>query len=461
MPWRRWLVVTIAVAAAGWVVGLLVVSGFDQSATPEIEAATATVPQVGSRSTAAAAATSTTDRFPNQDQAPGTTTTKRAGDEAPTQNARVDAPDQPTAPEDTVDPILPPVETSVDWDSEPVAFRVLAVNHLERGYAVVDLANSVMRVYPLGHHNIVYPFMNRNEPVGSLGVAAFTRRGDILLNPAGESQVYVVPDGDFSATPTVLRPSRENEVHYIHSSTQVLGDQSGEKVWFLQRTWRETTLVDLVTTDNTTVMETVTLDGTYYLSGLLGNDLYVVRGGEDRDDLVVSENGVVSEVVSCRDLSTEYGAFSTVGVFGTYTACTSLGGQHLVFYDVMTGQLDTIPAFESGRWGPTVLPEIPAGNTTGVHNDQLLLRLWGSDASIAPLNIIKAVYVADLSEHSVRLVYEHERPGFFTPLGIVDSLLIATAGNEGRSTIVAIDIETGEWQTVVDLPKGYFIYDAK
>ena len=456
MSRRRWLVVTIAVAAAGWVVGLLVVSSFDQSATPEFEGATATVPQVGSRSTAAAAATSTTDRFPNQDQAPGTTTTKRAGDEAPTQNARVDAPDQPTAPEDTVDPILPPVETSVDWDSEPVAFRVLAVNHPERGYAVVDLANSVMRVYPLGHHNIVFPFMNRNEPVGALGVAAFTRRGDILLNPAGESQVYVVPDGDFSATPTVLRPSRENEVHYIYSSTQVLGDQSGEKVWFLQRTWRETTLVDLVTTDNTTVMETVTLDGTYYISGLLGNDLYVVRGGEDRDDLVVSENGVVSEVVSCRDFSPY---LSTVGVFGTYTAC--IGGQRLVFYDVMTGQLDRIPAFESGTWGPTVLPEIPGGNTRGVHNDHVLFRLWVPDGSTASSKIIKAVYVADLSEHSVRLVYEHDRPGSFTPLGLVDGLLIATARNEGRSTIVVIDIETGEWHSVVDLPKGYFIYDAK
>ncbi len=461
MP-RRWLlVVTIAVAAAAWMVGLLVVSGSDRSATPETTGATATVPQVGSRSTTTAAATSTTDRSTNQDQVPGTTTTKGTRDQAATQKTRVDAPDRPTAPEDPVDPILPPVETSLDWDGAPIAFRVLAVNHPERGYAVVDLADRVMRVYPRGHHRIVQPLGDSYVPVGALDVAAFTRRGDVLLSPSGEPQVYVVPDGDFSASPTVLRPSRENEVRYVYGSTQVLGDQSGEKVWFLQRTWRETTLVDLVTADNVTVMETVTLEGSYYMEGgLLEDHLVVVATIEgERSMLSVSPKGAIAEVFSCRDHSTEYGRLNLRAVYGTKTACTD--GRHLVFYDVMTGQLDAISAFESGKWVSTYLPEIPALNTTGVHNDHLLLKLQVPDASTAPYVFTKAVYVADLSEHTVRLVYEHQRPGYLAPLGIVEGLLIAKAGNEGRSTIVVIDIESGEWQTVVDLPEGYFIYDAK
>ncbi len=64
---------------------------------------------------------------------------------------------------------------------------------------------------------------------------------------------------------------------------------------------------------------------------------------------------------------------------------------------------------------------------------------------------------------TVRPVYEndHQRARFITPLGMVDGLLIASGRVEGEKSIVVIDIASGEWQTVVDLPEGYFIYDAK
>ena len=239
-----------------------------------------------------------------------------------------------------------------------------------------------------------------------------------------------------------------------------MADRSGERVWFLQRIKRGTTLVDLITIDDNTVVGTVESDRTYFIGGLLEDDLVVVASGEgEKSTLSVSPRGAITEVSSCLDYSTKYGALILRVMFGNHSACTSLDGRHLVFFDVMTGQLDAIPAFGSGTWGPTHLPEIPSANTRGV--DQLLLRLRVPDASTAPYDITQAVYVADLSKHSVRLVYEHERPGSVTPLGIVDGLLIAGVKIEGRSSITLVDIESGEWQTLVDLPPGYFIYDAQ
>ena len=113
--------------------------------------------------------------------------------------------------------------------------------------------------------------------------------------------------------------------------------------------------------------------------------------------------------------------------------------------------------------GRGFLARDPSGEHYGVHSDQVLLGLRGPDVNNPPNHVTKSIYVAELTEHTVRLVYEneHRQARFITPLGIVDGLLIASTRIVGEESIVAIDIETGEWQTVVDLPEGYFIYDAK
>ena len=341
----------------------------------------------------------------------------------------------------------PPLEVLLDWEKKPVEFRVLAVNDLDDGFAVVDLYNQVMKVYERGHHHL---------PGSHVTVAAFTQRGDVLIYPFGAPLVYVVGDGDFSVPPRTISPSRHVKDEYI----EALGDRLGENVWLLQRTPAHTTLVDLVRVEDDTVVSTVELDGTYYISGLVDDNLYVVGDDDGRGDLVVSPSGAVSEVVSCMDHSTEYGILFTVGVFGHHFACLTLEVEnHLVFYDGTTEEVDVIEAFESGKWSAVFLPDIPMNNTTGNHGDKLLLRL--RDVTNPPYITTKAVYVADLSDHAVRLVYEHDRGEPILPLGIVDGLLIARAGTPGESSIVVIELKSREWHTVVDLPDGYFVYDAK
>ena len=73
MPRRKRLVVVIAGAAGVCVVGLLVVSGFDQSATPKIAGATATTAsEMPTTSNTVTTVTSTTDRLAQQER-PSTT----------------------------------------------------------------------------------------------------------------------------------------------------------------------------------------------------------------------------------------------------------------------------------------------------------------------------------------------------------------------------------------------------
>lgn len=345
-----------------------------------------------------------------------------------------------------------PIEVPSEWRGEPVEFRVLATNPLEGGLAVVDLADQVVRVYTQEFNPSSW---------SPSAVAAFTSKGDVITASYSSPGVRVWSGGDFSKAPLLVYPSRwyepEGVAHYISA----LGDGLGEKVWLLQRTPAETTLVDLVAVEDRTVVSTVELDGHYFMSGLVADGLYVVRGGDKRDDMVVTEGGVVRDAASCRDHSTEYGDLQTVGVFDHHFACLTLnGGDKLVFYSETTGRVDVVKAFGSGRWSKAFLPQIPAVNTTGYHSDQVLLLLQLPNVT-KPGHVPKAVYVADLSEHTVRLVHEFEDGRHGTPLGIVDGLLIVKAGVEGENSIVVIDVASGEWHRVVDLPEGYFVYDAK
>lgn len=342
----------------------------------------------------------------------------------------------------------------LEWEGGPVEFRVLALNY-QGGFAVVDLEEGVMRIERLEH---------RGLPIRSVNVAAFTRSGDVLVHPSGAQGLYVVPDGDFSAAPSVIGPSRRViETEYgppdNYAEIQALADRSGEKVWMLQWTNSDTTLVDLVNIEDNTAELTLELDGSYFISGLFKDELYVATGDDDR---VVSPGGTVSEAVPCRDFSDEYGDLHIVGVYGEHFACLTLeDDKHLVFYSETDGRVSVVTAFESGRWSRPFLPQIPASNTTEYHSDQVLLSLEVPDVTRPGYTVRKAVYLADLSEQTVQLVHEFEEGRRGTPLGIVDGLLIASTGVIGEESIVVIDIETGEWNTVVDLPEGYFIYDAK
>ena len=341
---------------------------------------------------------------------------------------------------------------ALEWEGEPVEFRVLALNR-QGGFAVVDLAEGVMRLDRLEH---------RGLPVRSVDVAAFTRSGDVLVHPSGEQVLYVVPGGDFSATPATIRLRRSVETDTDPVAVDARGDQSGENIWLLKRT-DVATLVDLITIEDA-VLARFELDGSYYAGRLLENDLIVIDG-DGRDDLVLRTTGAIDaidDVTICPD-DIENANLRVVSVHGHHTACLSDDDRHLVLYDVTTGQTDRFTAFESGHWSRSVLPDIPVavGNTVGVHTDQLLLKYQAPDPTNPPYTITKAIYVADLSNHTVRWLYDNEEGAFLRPLGFVDDLLIVATGVRGQDEVImSIDTQSGERQKIIDLPAGYFIYDA-
>ena len=273
----------------------------------------------------------------------------------------------------TFDP-PPPIDDSLRWEGEPVAFSILALNPLDGGFVVVDLSDLVMRVYP-------YRQGMRPTLWGAVEVAAFTGRGDTLIYPTGTSPAYLVPDGDFDVMPRTVTPSKQ--VPWEESmGKDALGDQSGENVWLLQRTDSERTLIDLVRVEDDTVLSTVEMEGSYWIAGLAEDDLYVAGSGGIGGDLAISEDGRVREVTSCLDYYIEYGHLSTVGVFATTFACvTDEGERDLVFHDEADGRTGVVTAPEPGTWTGVFLPNIPAANTTGYHSDQVLLSLQGPDTA--------------------------------------------------------------------------------
>ena len=134
---------------------------------------------------------------------------------------------------------------ALEWEGEPVEFRVLALNH-RGGFAVVDLADGVMRLERWQH---------RGLPVRSVDVAAFTRSGDVLVYPSGEQFLQVVPGGDFSAAPATIRLRRSVEGDIVPADgldygVQAMGDRSGENIWLLKPT-DTATLVYLFTKEDT------------------------------------------------------------------------------------------------------------------------------------------------------------------------------------------------------------------
>ena len=345
----------------------------------------------------------------------------------------------------------------LEWEGEPVEFRVLALNS-KGGVAVIDLADGVMRLDQLEH---------RGLPVNSVDVLAFTRSGDVLMHPSGEPVLYAVPGGDFSATPAVIRLPRsvdtdtERADDVDNGAVDAREDHSGKNIWLLKRT-DAATLVGLITKDGT-VLASFELNGSYYVDELLGNDL-IVFDSDNRDYLLLSSTGAVSEVTTWEcEHSIGNGVLRVVSVHGHHTACLSDDDRHLVFYDLTTGQTDRFTASESGLWALTGLPNIPVAvaNTAGADTDQLLLTHQVPDPANLPHTFAKAIYAADLSNHTLRWLHDNDEGGFLRPLGIVDSLLIVATGVVGQGEVVmSIDTDSGERQTIIELPEGYFVYDA-
>ena len=389
----------------------------------------------------------------------------------------------PTTTETKGDPsdksVLPPIVMPLEWSGGPIEAKVLLVgNHLNYdsrcSYAIVDLFEEVIKIYPKGHHHIA------DEGEGLLSWASFTPHGDVLIYyEYNQHVVYFVPDGDFSLEPTLIRPRRVgNQSSRLRDQSkliQAVGDKSRSMVWVSQTSVtrprdskgssrKATTWVDLMKVDNSEVVMTVRLDGEYGIVGLLDDGLLIAG---IKDEIIISSDGSIRRFAACSDyyrdnLSPSYIA----AVHDQYYACMMLG--RLFIMDINAGLLHTLTAPGQGRWYiPGNIPEVPTVWSKVGHNDDLLpVSSW---TSLGPWNArevhLDSTYIVSLSEQTVRRVYIRENNRLKFPIRTIDSRYILTEGRsteENKLSIWVFDYKSGHWSKITaTLDDYHYIYDIR
>ena len=376
--------------------------------------------------------------------------------------------------------VLPPIVMPLEWSGGPIEAKVLLIgNHLNYNsrysYAIVDLFEGVIKIYPKGHHHIA------DEGEGLLSWASFTPHGDVLIYyEYNQHVVYFVPDGDFSLEPTIIRPRRvgnqSSRLRDQSSLIQAVGDKSRSMVWVSQTSVarprdskgssrKATTWVDLMKVDNSEVVMTVRLDGEYRIVGLLDDGLLIAG---IKDEIIISSDGSIRRFAACSDyyrdkLSPSYIA----AVHDRYYACMMDG--RLFIMDIDAGLLRTLTAPGQGRWyvgwyAPMYIPEVPTVWSKVEHNDNLPVSSW---TSLGPRDArevhLDSTYIVSLSEQTVRRVYLRENNRLKLPIRAIDSRYIITSGKsteENQLSIRVFDYQSGHWSKLTAALDDYhYIYD--
>lgn len=365
--------------------------------------------------------------------------------------------------------VLPPIVMPLEWSGGPIEAKVLLIgNHLNYdsrySYAIVDLFEGVMKIYPKGHHHIT------DEGEGLLSWASFTPHGDVLIYYRySQHVVYFVPDGDFSLEPTIIRPRRIGARRLGDRSERIkaLGDKSRSMVWVSQTSVIqpryskdgsriETTWIDLMKVDNSEIVMTVRLEGEYRIAGLLDDGLLVAG---IKDEIIISPDGSIRRFAACSNYHRDSLSYAFIAaVHDQYYACTMYG--RLFIMDINTGRLHTLTAPDQGTWYVSSLH-----NISSLHNGNFFpVSRWtplGSwDTPEGPLD---SAYIVSLSEQTFRRVYTRGDNRLRLPLKSIDSGYIITTGKaeeEDQLFIWLFDYESGHWSKLtVALDDYYYIYD--
>lgn len=372
--------------------------------------------------------------------------------------------------------ILPPIVMPLEWSGGPIDAKVLLIgNHLNYdsrySYAIMDLFEGVIKIYPKGHHHIT------DEGEGLLSWASFTPHGDVLIY-YGDSQhvVYFIPDGDFSLEPTIIRPRRIGARRLGDRSEiiQAIGDKSRSMVWVSQTSVIqpryskggsriETTWVDLMKVDNSEIVMTVRLDGAYSIIGWLDDGLLIAG---IKDEIIISSDGSIRRFAACSDYYRDNLSHSyLVAVHDQYYACMKDG--RLFIMDINARLLYTLTAPSQGRWYvrwfvPRYIPEVPTVWSKVEHNDDLLpVSSW---TSLGPQDTrevhLDSAYIVSLSEQTVRRVYIRENNRLKFPIKSIDNRYIITSGKSTENRIWVFDYKTGHWSKITaELDDSHYIYD--
>ena len=477
---KRWLVLVALGTAATYALWLLfaptpgddapaVAGGTSVSASTTVSAAAADRADATSSSTISERPSAKTRSVTGS---PATTLAELSLDTAPTPSTVHETTEvSPTTTTSVpVVGVAPPVVLSLDWPGGAIPAKVLMVGYKQGvflGFAVADLAERTLKVYPNGHHYF--------DGISTDG-GTITSRGDVLIED--RRRVYLVPGGDFSKPFVSLQPSRSGRIpsgiaHHISGAV----DRSGSFVWMVQRVYGDRpddprlvveTLVDLVRIDTRETVMSSDFEGGYRLVGIL-DDGIVLREYKTRLVKVLRPDGTRHPVTPNLGPPSEgwREGFEIVQAYGHHIALLQAGNKKMIVVDARTGDTHPVPKPGAGIWTSNGLPRIPTSSTAWTHSDEFVIgfRMHTGEWSLHEVR---------LSDQSVNQLGEYpsgplpSRISWYKPLFAAESVAHGQAAlaftgwpvsPDNDATINLIDPD-GSLIPVSDLPDDYFIIDA-
>ena len=356
-----------------------------------------------------------------------------------------------------------PIIVPLSWSGEPIDAKVVAASPGRPSFVVVDLAEGVVRVYPPGDHYL------RGYSVNS---AVLTARGDalVVLGRGIGKEVYLIPDADFSRPSTRLNPSRiETSPSGIPPELYALADQSGSRVWMLQRTDQEDghdpgeTWVDLVSVDTAESVMTTELDGKYVIGGIIDDGLVLVGYRKTPVDiLLLGDDGTLRNISVglTDDFVSQHEGFQMVEAHGRYIALLSGDLQVLVVVDIETNITRPIDKPGVGLWTPNGIPREPEPPNRTTRTDEFVIgfRPTAGKWSLQAISLGNQS-VREIGEYSDRQPtgsHTYRKPVFWAENVAGGETVVAFVG----SYIYVLD-EAGNLLPVVGLPADkYVVSDA-
>lgn len=356
-----------------------------------------------------------------------------------------------------------PIVVPLSWSGEPIDAKVIAVSPISPSFVVVDLAEGVVRVYPPGDHYM------RGYSVDS---AVLTARGDalVVLGRVDGNEVYLIPDADFSRPSTRLNPSSiETSPSGILPEIYALADQSGSRVWVLQRTDHEDeydageTLVDLVSVDTAETVMATELDGRYVIGGIIDDGLVLIGYRKTPVDiLVLGEDGTLRNIPVgiTDDFVSQYEGFQMVEAHGRYIALLGRDLQEIVVVDIETNIARPIPKPGVGLWTPNGIPRAPERPNRMTRTDEFVIgfRPTAGKWSLQAISLGNQS-VRELGEYPDRQPtssHTYRKPVFWAETVAGGETVLAFTGSD----IYVVD-EAGNLLPLVGLPADeYVVSDA-
>ena len=356
-----------------------------------------------------------------------------------------------------------PIVVPLSWSGEPINAKVVAASPARLTFVVVDLAEGVVRVYPPGESYL------RGYSVDSV---VLTGRGDalVVLRSGHGNEVYLVPHADFSRPTTRLSSSRiKTPPSDAAPEHYALADQTGSRVWILQRSDQEhhhdtgKTRVDLVTVDTVETVMTTEIYGAYVIGGIVDDDLVLV--GYEKTPaqvLILAEDGRLRNLpVDFKDDSVIWHeGFQLIEAHGRHIVLLRRDLQELVVVDIETSIARPIPKPGVGLWTPNGIPREPEGPNGMTRTDEFVI---GFRPTVGKWSLhavrIDNQSVREIGEYSDRQPtgsHTYRKPVFWAENVAAGGAVLAFVGSD----IYVVD-EAGSLLPVVGFPTNeYVVSDA-